>query len=82
LSEALTQAGCRPHVLRQVEPRLLRLGRARGGQLYRWLLEADLAMKGVSSAPARARLVLEKLIMRIAAPEKPATRSGSASRAG
>ena len=82
LSEALTQAGCRPHVIRQVEPRLMRLGRTRGGQIYRWLLEADLAMKGVSSAPARARLVLEKLIVRIAAPEKPATRSGSASRAG
>lgn len=82
LSEALTQAGCRPHVLRQVEPRLMRLGRARGGQLYRWLLEADLAMKGVSSAPARARLVLEKLIVRIAAPEKPAAKPGSTSRAG
>lgn len=82
LSEALTQAGCRPRVIRQVEPRLVRLGRNRGGQIYRWLLEADLAMKGVSSAPARARLVLEKLIVRIGAPEKPAVHPGTASRAG
>ncbi|MCE9552015.1 MAG: DNA polymerase III subunit delta [Planctomycetes bacterium] len=82
LSEALTQAGCRPFVIRQVEPRLMRLGRTRGGQIYRWLLEADLAMKGVSSAPARARLVLEKLIVRIGAPEKAVVHPGAASRAG
>jgi len=81
LSEALTQAGCKPFVIRQVEPRLMRMGRNRGGQIYRWLLEADLAMKGVSSAPARARLVLEKLIVRIAMPDKPAA-PGTATRAG
>ena len=82
LSDALKQAGCRPFAIREVEPRLMRLGRNRGGQIYRWLLEADLAMKGVSSAPARARLVLEKLIVRIGAPEKAAAPSGAASRAG
>lgn len=43
------------------------LGAARGRQLRRWLLEADLALKGASSGPARGRLVLEQLILRMAA---------------
>ena len=36
------------------------------GDLYRWLLDADLAMKGSSSSPPRARLVLEQLLVKIA----------------
>ena len=54
------------------------LGPQRAGQLYRWLLEADLALKGTSSAPARARLVLELLIARMstAAAPKDATAVG------
>jgi DNA polymerase-3 subunit delta len=71
LREALDRAGVKPFLLGKVEPQLRQLGRARATQLYRWLLEADLALKGVSSSPARSRLVLEELIVRISAPPAP-----------
>lgn len=64
VAEALHEAGVRSFVVRKVEPRLRRLGRRRAEQLYRWLLEADLDLKGASSAPPR--LVLERLIVRLA----------------
>ena len=67
LRQALEQAGVKPFLLGKVEPQLRKLGRSRAGELYRWLLEADLALKGSSSSPARSRLVLEELIVRIAA---------------
>lgn len=70
LRQALEQAGVKPFVINKVEPQMRRLGRARAGQLYRWLLEADLALKGTSSSPARSRLVLEELIVRISQPER------------
>ncbi len=66
LAQALERAGVRAFVVRRVEPRLRRLGRERGGQLYRWLLQADLDLKGASPAPPR--LILERLIVRLAAP--------------
>ena len=69
LRSALEQAGVKPFVLGKVEPQLRKLGRARAGRLYRWLLEADLALKGASSSPGRSRLVLEELIVRLAAPQ-------------
>jgi DNA polymerase-3 subunit delta len=65
LRTALETAGFKPFVLRKAEPQLRQLGRERGAKLYGWLLEADLALKGASSQPARARLVLEKLIVRL-----------------
>jgi DNA polymerase-3 subunit delta len=68
LRQALQEAGVKPFLLVKVEPQLRRLGRARAAQLYRWLLEADLALKGASSSPARSRLVLEQLIVKLAAP--------------
>jgi DNA polymerase III subunit delta len=68
LRTALEQAGVKTFVIAKVEKQLMRLGRQRGAQLLRWLLEADLAMKGASSSPHRARLVLEELICRLAAP--------------
>lgn len=75
LSEALKTAGVRPFVLEKAEKQLRRLGRHRGAQLYRWLLEADLHLKGESRLPPR--LILERLIIRLAAPTeyfaKPAT---------
>jgi DNA polymerase III subunit delta len=71
LRQALEQAGVKPFLLGKIEPQLRKLGRARAGQLYRWLLEADLALKGSSSSPARSRLVLEQLIVRISAPPRP-----------
>jgi len=68
LRMALEQAGAKPFAIAKVEKQLMRLGRARGAHLFRWLLEADLAMKGPSSSPHRARLVLEELLCRLAAP--------------
>lgn len=68
LRDALAQSGFKPFLLSKVEAQLRRLGRARGQCLYRWLLEADLALKGASSAPPRARLVLEQLIVRLSMP--------------
>ncbi len=66
LRPALQQAGMRPFLLEKAERRLRRLGRERGGQLYRWLLAADLDLKGASPLPPRA--IVERLIVRLAAP--------------
>ena len=63
---ALQQAGVNKFLLQKVERQLRRLGRQRGSQLYRWLLEADLDLKGDSQMPPR--LILERLIVRLAAP--------------
>jgi DNA polymerase-3 subunit delta len=63
---ALQQAGVNKFFLQKVEGQLRRLGRQRGSQLYRWLLEADLDLKGDSQMPPR--LILERLIVRLAAP--------------
>ncbi len=64
LSAALEEAGVKGFVVRKTEQQLRRIGRQRGGQLYEWLLDADLALKGASSLPPR--LVLERLIVRLA----------------
>jgi len=71
LREALRQVGCPVYFLEKAEAQLRRLGRVRGVHLYPWLLETDLALKGGSALPPR--LVLETLLMRLAAP--PETRS-------
>jgi DNA polymerase-3 subunit delta len=68
LRQALEQAGVKPFLIGKIESQMRTLGRQRAGKLYRWLLQADLALKGSSSAPARARLVLEELIVRLSAP--------------
>jgi DNA polymerase-3 subunit delta len=66
LGQALQEAGIRSFVLKKSEAQLRRLGRHRGQQLYRWLLETDLNLKGGSSL--EPRLVLEQLIVRLAEP--------------
>ena len=68
LGTALERAGVQRFYLADTERRLKRLGRDRAAALYRWLLEADMAMKGDSSRSDRARIVLEQLITRIAVP--------------
>lgn len=68
LRQALEQAGVRSFVLQKAERQLRRLGRNRGARLYRWLLEADLDLKGASALPPR--LTLERLIIRLAAPQE------------
>ena len=60
LRQALEQAGIRAFVLQKAERQLRRLGRQRGGQLYRWLLEADLDLKGDSTIPPH---ILERLVL-------------------
>ena len=68
IRESLTQAGFRPwpaNVLQRAEKQLRQLGRRRAGQIYRWLLAADLAMKRTHSQDERARLVLEQLFVRM-----------------
>ena len=62
LRQALERAGVRSFVIGKAETQLRQLGRDRSRRLYRQLLEADLAFKGASSSPARARIVLERLI--------------------
>jgi len=65
LSDALEQSGVKRFVLGKAEGQLRRLGRHRGARLYRWLVEADLDLKGASPMPPR--LILERLIVRLAA---------------
>lgn len=67
LRQALEQAGIKAFVLQKAERQIRLLGRQRGAQLYRWLLQADLDLKGESTIPPR--LVLERLIVRSAAPQ-------------
>ena len=64
IRQALEQAGTRAFVLQKAERQLRLLGRQRGAQLYRWLLEADLDLKGGSALPPRH--ILERLIVRLA----------------
>jgi DNA polymerase-3 subunit delta len=70
LREVLQQAGVKPFVLQRAERQIRQLGRQRGGQLYRWLLQADLDLKGESTMPPR--VILERLIVRLAATQEPA----------
>lgn len=68
LAMALEQAGFRKwpaDALKKAEAQLIQISRPRATQLYRWLLETDLALKGSHSRPERARLALETLIFRL-----------------
>jgi DNA polymerase-3 subunit delta len=76
LRQALEEAGFKAFTLNKAEGQLRQIGRQRAGQLYHWLLEADLALKGASSSPARSRFVLEQLLVRLSA-----LAAGSSSRA-
>jgi DNA polymerase-3 subunit delta len=66
VAPALEQVGVNRFYLKKTEAQLKRLTRHRGKLLYRWLLEADLDLKGDSQIPPR--LILERLIVRLAAP--------------
>ncbi|NQT39409.1 MAG: DNA polymerase III subunit delta [Planctomycetes bacterium] len=67
LRQALEQAGVRSFLLKKTEGQLRQIGRHRAGHLYDWLLKTDLDLKGGSALPPR--MVLETLILRLAAPE-------------
>jgi hypothetical protein len=55
-------------MLDEAERNMKQLGRHRTGQIYRWLLEADLALKGGKSKGHGSRMVLEELIVRLGKP--------------
>ncbi len=68
LASALEEAGFRKwpkEALQTAERQLKQLGRDRAGTMHRWLLDADLALKGTHSQPHKARLVLERLFVRM-----------------
>jgi len=75
LRNALAQAGVPPFKLNDAERQLSQIGRARARELTHWLLAADLAIKGHNSSDDRARLELDRLIVRLSAT---AQRSASA----
>jgi DNA polymerase-3 subunit delta len=69
LSAALVEAGFRkwpPEALTRATSQLRQLTRQRGSQLFEWLLQTDLALKGTHSNPARSRWAMEQLILRLA----------------
>jgi DNA polymerase III subunit delta len=74
IEQALQQAGVKPFAIGHAQQQLRRLGRVRGNQLYRQLLQADLDMKGASNMSPR--LVLERLIVRLSAPQESPSPAG------
>jgi hypothetical protein len=65
-----------PFKLSAAERQLRQIGRQRAKQITEWLLAADLAMKSYNSSDDRARIELERLIVRLAANSAgPASRS-------
>ncbi len=67
LRDALLQAGAKSFSLRTAEPQLRQVGRRRGGQLFRTLLEVDMALKGESHLEPRT--IIERLIVELASPQ-------------
>ena len=65
IKSALQQAGVKPFKIADTERQLRQIGRERATQLHQWLLDIDLAMKGYSSERTRARVELERLIVRL-----------------
>ncbi|MEQ8835439.1 MAG: DNA polymerase III subunit delta [Lacipirellulaceae bacterium] len=66
LRQSLERAGAPKFKLGDMERQMRQIGRDRARQLYDWLLEADLGLKGYNSTKDRARRVLETLIVRLA----------------
>jgi len=62
---ALERVGVKGYFLEKTERQLRRLGRHRGRQLYGWILDTDMALKGDGQAPPRT--VLERLVARLSA---------------
>ncbi len=66
LRAALEESGMPVFKISTAENQLKLIGRPRAKQLFRWLLAADLELKGHNSTKDRARRVLETLIVRLA----------------
>ncbi len=68
LPKAMEEAGFpawQRDAMRKAEQQLKQLGRQRAGQMYGWLLELDLALKGTHSSPILARIAIERLLLRM-----------------
>jgi len=65
LGDALAEAGVKPFRIRASESYLRRVGYPRASQISRWLLQADLDVKGSSSLPER--VILERLLVLLSA---------------
>jgi DNA polymerase-3 subunit delta len=63
--DALSQAGVPPFKLSDAERQLRQIGPPRARNLARWLLAVDLAIKGHNSSDDRARIEIERLIVRL-----------------
>jgi DNA polymerase-3 subunit delta len=68
--DALAQAGMLPFKLSDAERQLRQIGRKRARMLTEWLLAADLAIKSHNSSDDRARIEIERLIIRLGAANK------------
>jgi len=64
LPAAMNEAGVLPFAQKSTEQQLRHLGRGRVDQLYNWLVETDLGLKGSSQLPPRT--LLERLVIRLA----------------
>ena len=60
----LEEAGVLPFGRAAAEKQMRRLGRRRLGQLYDWLLQTDLGLKGMSPLPPRT--LFERLVVELA----------------
>jgi DNA polymerase-3 subunit delta len=82
LRQALEQVGVKnwQGAMEKAEANLRQLGARRAARLDRWLLEADLALKGSSSSGDRARLVLEQLFVHMSRQLSPAPPAAATSR--
>jgi DNA polymerase-3 subunit delta len=63
LESALVEGGVKPFAVQQTIAYLRRIGRPRAERLLRWMLGADLDIKGFSQLPER--IVLERLMLRL-----------------
>jgi DNA polymerase III subunit delta len=69
IREVLLEAGFKdwpPGTLAKAETRLKQITSQRAGQIYRWLLELDLSLKGTHSNERRARWAVEQLFLKLA----------------
>jgi len=68
LRDALAQSGVPGFALTKTERQLRRLGRERGRELSRWLLETELGLKGDS--PLKPRFLIERLLILLGGPRQ------------
>jgi DNA polymerase-3 subunit delta len=66
LAIAVEEAGVPPFGVKSAQQQLGHLGPKRAGQIYDWLLEVDLGLKGGSAL--HPRILLERLVLRLSAP--------------